>query len=172
MEIETSRLRLLPHAPAHLLALIDGPEHYEQQSGLRPADGVRDFIVSADVSPAWLAQLRTSTTPDPWRHGYAVIHRETGRVIGTAGFTGPPDADGTAEIGYGIVPGHQGRGYATEAAAALVAFALADERVRRVRAHTLPTPNASTRVLEKCGFRHVGDVTHPEDGLVWRWERT
>ena len=31
--------------------------------------------------------------------------------------------------------------------------------------------NASTRVLTKCGFRHVGEVMDPEDGLVWRWEK-
>jgi ribosomal-protein-alanine N-acetyltransferase len=40
-----------------------------------------------------------------------------------------------------------------------------------VRAHTLPNPNASTRVLTKCGFHRVGEVIDPEDGLVWRWER-
>ena len=31
--------------------------------------------------------------------------------------------------------------------------------------------NASTRVLTKCGFRHIGQVIDPEDGPVWRWER-
>ena len=41
----------------------------------------------------------------------------------------------------------------------------------RVRAHTLPQPSASTRVLTKCGFRHIGAVIDPEDGLVWRWEK-
>jgi len=43
--------------------------------------------------------------------------------------------------------------------------------VRLIRAHTLPEPNASTRVLQKCGFEQVGEVTDAEDGLVWRWER-
>jgi [ribosomal protein S5]-alanine N-acetyltransferase len=47
------------------------------------------------------------------------------------------------------------------------------ERARRasVRAHTRPTPNASTPVLTKCWFARVGDVVDPEDGPVWRWER-
>ncbi len=39
-------------------------------------------------------------------------------------------------------------------------------------AHTLPAPNASTRVLAKCGFERTGEVEDPEDGLVWRWERS
>ena len=46
-----------------------------------------------------------------------------------------------------------------------------DSAVRLVRAHTLPERNASTRVLEKNGFRLVGPVVDPEDGPVFRWER-
>jgi RimJ/RimL family protein N-acetyltransferase len=82
----------------------------------------------------------------------------------------PPDADGVVEIAYGVAPEYQGRGYATEAATALVEFALSDPRVQTVRAHTLPEPNASTRVLTRNGFRHLGEVMDPEDGRVWRWE--
>ena len=39
-------------------------------------------------------------------------------------------------------------------------------------ANTLPQHNASTRVLLKCGFTLIGEVTHSEDGIVWRWEMT
>ena len=91
-------------------------------------------------------------------------------VIGSCGFKGPPDSDGIVEIAYAIAPGYCGRGFATEVARALVAYALDDGCVRTVRAHTLPESNASTRVLAKCGFRRIGEVTDPEDGLVWRWE--
>jgi len=68
-------------------------------------------------------------------------------------------------------PAHRGRGYATEAAAALVAFAFSDPRVRLIRAHTLPTANASTRVLTKCAFTRTGEIVDPDDGPVWRWQR-
>lgn len=151
--------------------MIDQPDRFEQLAGLPAAAGHRAFFVSGDVSPEWLAALRDSSGPDPWRHGCFVVHRESGSVIGSAGFTGPPDSSGTVEIGYGIVPSFEGQGYATEAAAALVAFAFARGEVRLVRAHTLPTANASTRVLEKCGFRNTGTVVDPVDGPVWRWER-
>lgn len=100
-----------------------------------------------------------------------MTEREGNEVVGSAGFKGPPDADGVVEIAYGVAPSREGRGYATEAAGALVRFATADERVQLVRAHTLPEENASTRVLRKCGFVHIGEVIDPEDGLVWRWER-
>jgi len=55
---------------------------------------------------------------------------------------------------------------------ALVAYAFDTPRVEVVRAHTLPTTNASTRVPAKCGFEHVDSVVDLDDGPVWRWERT
>jgi RimJ/RimL family protein N-acetyltransferase len=171
LEIGTKSLRLVPHAPEHLRALINGPEFYARTSGMRPANGLRDFIVSDDVAPEWLAALSSATAADPWTYGFALVHPESGLVIGHAGFTGPPDAEGMVEIAYGVVPDYQGRGYATEAANALVAWAVKNGRVRIVRAHTLPERNASTRVLGKCGFVRVGSLTHPTDGVIWRWEK-
>ena len=171
MTIQTVRLRLIPWSPDHLLALIYGYRQFEQQFGFPAAAGLREFFVSGDVSPAWLEALRTAVTADPWEHGFAVVELASKSVIGSVGFKGPPDGDGIVEIAYGIAPGYQGKGYATEAAAAGVAFAFNSSAVRLVRAHTLPTPNASTRVLSKCGFEKTGEVVDPEDGLVWRWER-
>lgn len=170
-KLETARLSLVACSPQQLLALIEEPERFERLSGFPAADGLRGFFVSADVSPKWLAALRDASSPDPWRHGFFVVDRERRCVIGSAGFKGPPDSTGMVEIAYGIVPGAEGHGYATEAAAALVGFAAANAEVRLVRAHTLPTANASTRVLAKCGFQNTGTVVDPEDGQVWRWER-
>jgi len=170
--IESLRLQLRPHSPVELLALIEGTEQFYCASGLRAADGLRDFFFSGEASDSWLVQLRASTTADPWVFGFAVVDRKSGLVIGSAGFKGAPDGEGMVEIAYGIVPAFEGKGYATEAARALIAFVLNDSRVRVIRAHTLPTPNASTRVLTKNGFAKVGEIVDPEDGLVWRWERT
>jgi RimJ/RimL family protein N-acetyltransferase len=125
----------------------------------------------AHVSADWLARLGALTSADPWTLGFSLVHRDIETVVGSAGFTGPPTADGVVEISYGVNPDQQGKGYATEAAQALTAYAFSSGKVRVVRAHTLPEPNASTRVLVKCGFRQIGEVIDPEDGLVWRWEK-
>jgi [ribosomal protein S5]-alanine N-acetyltransferase len=171
MSLDTARLTLRPSAPAHLIALRESPERFLELSGMRLADGLHEFYTSGEVSPEWIAALRQSTGPDPWRHGFFVFHRVDACVIGSAGYKGPPDAAGMVEIAYGIAPAYQGQGFATEAAAALVANAFADGRVRLARAHTLPEANASTHVLRKCGFAFIGDVVDPDDGPVWRWER-
>ena len=155
VEIQTENLRLVLQTSEEVLASIEAAS---------PAD-------QAQVSPDWLARVRASTEADPWTHGFAVVHRASATRIGSSGYKGPPDSDGIVEISYGIDPDHRGKGYATEAAEALVSYALADPRVRVVRAHTFEKANASTRVLTKCGFGYIGEVIEPEDGLVWRWEK-
>ena len=152
--LDTERLRLVPKTREEALAQVERMSA-EQRSN-----------VSAD----WLARVQ-SPSADVWTLGFDLVDRATEAVIGTCGFVGPPGLDETVEIAYGVEPAYEGKGYATEAAQALTAFAFASGRVRIVRAHTLPQPNASTRVLTKCGFRLVGDVMDPVDGLVWRWER-
>jgi [ribosomal protein S5]-alanine N-acetyltransferase len=169
--LRTSHLTLQPYLPEQLLALIDGVAKFEESMEMRSGDGLRDFFVSEEVSPHWLALLRMSSAADPWIFGFAVIHDDDRRVIGGASFKGPPDEEGVVEIAYGIVPAYQNRGYATEAASALVGFARERVDVRTIRAHTLPEPNASTHVLTKCGFQQLGEIDDPDDGPVWRWER-
>ena len=123
----------------------------------------------AQLSLAWLAQFEASGASDPWVHGFRLVHRSSGNIVGFCSFKGPP-ADGVVEIAYGIAPEEQGKGYATEAAQALVAFARSFPEVKVIRAHTLADGAASKRVLEKCGFHCVGEVVDPEDGPVLRFE--
>lgn len=152
--LRTARLRLVPADVDELRAKYDGPD------GAPP-----------EVSPKWIEKLRLARGPDPWEFGYTVVKADSQRAIGRVTFKGAPDADGLVEIAYVIDEPFQRQGYATEAAAALVDFAFADARVRVVCAHTLRDAVESPRVLEKCGFTHVGEVVDPEDGLVWRFEK-
>lgn len=75
------------------------------------------------------------------------------RLIGGVGIA---DRNGESEIGYWIVPSHWGRGYATEAARAVVAAARDSLRIDRlVSGHFLDNP-ASGAVLRKLGFVVTG----------------
>ena len=170
MTIQTKNLILAPHLPRHLGALVRGSKEFENIAGLRVADGIREQLLSASLD--FLKSIKTAREADPWRFGFGVIHKIDNVLIGMCGFTAPPDSDGVAEIGYGIAPGYQGNGYATEVANALIDFASRDKSVRLLRAHTLAQTNASTRVLEKSGFRKTAETVDPENNLpVWRWER-
>ncbi|MGL4462402.1 MAG: GNAT family N-acetyltransferase [Planctomycetia bacterium] len=153
--VPTARLDLVLQTPDETLAWV---------ASLPPAD-------RAEVSPDWIERVRRTSVGDPWSLSFIVVERASGVTVGGCAFKGPPDGDGEVELAYGIEPPHQNRGFATELAEALTGFALADDRVRTVRAHTKTDDGASARVLTKCGFQHVGEVVDPEDGLVCRWER-
>ncbi len=84
-----------------------------------------------------------------------IARGEERRVVGSVVFHGQPDEDGVAEVGYGVDTVLQGRGLATEATRACVAWALAQPGVRRVLATTFPFHRASLRVIEKLGMRLV-----------------
>jgi RimJ/RimL family protein N-acetyltransferase len=152
------------------LALIEGAAEFRSSFGFSAAEGLREFLLGPEVSPGYIEMLRASSEQDIWRHGFAIIEKASQVVIGNVAFVGPPDDAGEVEIAYGIAPAFEGRGYATQAAAAITEFAFADKRVKTVIAHTLPEQNASTRVLTKNRFTFTGEIHHPEDGLIWRWE--
>jgi len=61
-----------------------------------------------------------------------------------------------AELGYWIGVPFWGKGFATEAAAAAVAFGFETLRLHRIFAHHFSGNTASGRVLEKIGMRHEG----------------
>lgn len=102
----------------------------------------------------------------PW---YITL-RQQGLIIGTVGFKGPPDPEGTLEIGYSIVSSQHRRGYATEAVGAMRAHIASRPDVRRLVAHTLSGDPASGGVLRKNGLILVGTREDPEDGTLDRYE--
>lgn len=81
-------------------------------------------------------------------------------------------ADGTVEIGYGIVPEARRRGYTSEAVAELMRWAFEHDSVERVIAHTLVGLTPSIGVLERAHFRFVGAGTDPSEPEAIQYEMT
>lgn len=78
-----------------------------------------------------------------------------GERIGDLCFKGL-SPEGAAEIGYGLLPEYEGKGYATEAVRAMTEWALQQPGVCQIEAETEPDNTASQRVLEKAGFLPTG----------------
>ena len=161
--IDTARLTLVPATPELTRAALSGPEALGE--GLRAS-------VSATWPPTYLDPPALSYTLDRLAEGenqagwwlyFIVLKSASGspELIGSGGYKGPPSADGTVEVGYGIVSDHQRKGYASEATRGLVARAFGVPSVRRVIAETLPELIPSIGVLEKCGFRLIGEGSEP-----------
>ena len=105
------------------------------------------------------AGIRAEAT-EPGPGILAVQRKDTGEVIGYCGLIA--HGNGTAnepELAYELFRAAQGRGYATEAAGAVVAWA--DETgYRRLWAGVWDWNAASRRVLAKLGFRETDRVEH------------
>jgi len=107
--------------------------------------------------------------PDKWDwYAMWMIELKDGTHIGDLCFKGLI-ADGSSEIGYGIEDEYQGKGYATEAVAALVNWALYHPGVTCVTAEAEESNLASIRVLEKAGFLPTGKMG--EEGLLFVREK-
>ena len=130
-------------------------------------DAVRR-LVEATVAQDAAHRERTGATPG-WG-GFLVVDAVANRVVGACGFVNPPDAEGAVEIAYTTFPPYERHGFAGASCAALLARAARTGQVRVVRAHTLPVPNASTRILARHGFVQVGIAEDADEGPVWRWE--
>ena len=98
----------------------------------------------------------------------AVVLRTENRLIGGCTLQQKHADAREAFLGYAIGPDFQRKGYATEAAAALVTFGLDGLRLVRLYAECNAQNIASRRVLEKVGMRLVSlREKHKEVKGVW-----
>lgn len=147
-----------------LEALAEGDAIFTSRFGIAVEPEWAGF---PEALPAVISAAR-QRLDDPW--GTHLLFADDGALVGIGGFKGPPRND-AVEIGYAVSPARQGRGIATGAVRYFLAQA-AREGVTTVLAHTLAGPNASTTVLTKTGFVHTLTGDDPEEGQVWRWERS
>lgn len=173
LAMSTDRLDVAAATLDHLRAELDGPEclaallRADVEAGWPPGEydrgaqeSFRDCLQEGGADAVG------------WYTWYAVrrgIAPQRAVVVGAAGFLGPPSEEGDAEVGFSIMPSWRGQGYATELVTALLTWAFADPRVRRIVAHTTSQNRASCRVLAKCGFRCTRHVEAESEAV--RFER-
>jgi len=158
-------IRVVPARLDWLVALAEGDAVFTERFGVPVEPG---WIGFSEALPFAIAAARDHDA-GPW--GSHVFFDDDGALVGFGGFKGPP-ADGRVEIGYAVAPSRQGRGIATAATRSMIDRAR-DARVEVVVAHTLAEANASTAVLERCGFVHLGTTADPDGDVtedVYRWE--
>ena len=164
--IETKRLLLLPLQPedaAEMASVLADPGLYTFIGGGPP---------TADELEAryrgWL--LGAPRASEAW-HNWVIRLRDGGAAVGhlQATVIGPSGAPGTtADIAWVIGVPWQARGYATEAAVALVDW-LEGSGAGTITAHVHPGNVGSMRVAERAGLEATGKQVDGE--VVWRRER-
>lgn len=160
----------MPALPTARLQLT--PVSERVASALSTDRDLASKLLGATLPPDWphpglleVMAARAEASPGGDHFGvWAIIDPADASVVGDAGFKGPPGPAGTVEIGYSVLPGWRGRGYAAEAAGALVAWARRRPGVRAVVAGCDQDNVASIRTLERVGFHRTG-----ADGGEIRW---
>jgi RimJ/RimL family protein N-acetyltransferase len=161
--IHTARLELRPATAELLHSALAGPMTLAEGLGaVVPASWPPDYLDAPALQYSLDRLTETPSSGEWWMYFVLLRPGPAPRtLIGSAGYKGPPDAEGTVEIGYGIVAEHRRRGYATEAAQGLVTRALGQPGTRRIIAETLPELAGSIGVLTRCGFVLRGEGSEP-----------
>jgi [ribosomal protein S5]-alanine N-acetyltransferase len=160
MRLMTERMELRPLPAAATKVLPEGREE---------AGRILGAALSVDWPQADLLDvlpIQASASPSDERFGiWVMIERESGSVVGDIGFIGPPGG-GSIEIGYSVIPARRRRGYATEAARAIVDWALREPEVNVVVASCDSGNEPSIGTLERIGFLRAGEA---EGQILWRY---
>jgi ribosomal-protein-alanine N-acetyltransferase len=126
----------------------------------------------------WLDERAREHAADPTCGRWAVVAPHDDRPLGVSGFIPYDDVLGRAEVEltWRLARAHQGHGYATECARALVAYAWERLGLTRLVAIIDPANVASVRVAEKLGMTPGPDVwmpgyDHPDTLFVLERER-
>jgi ribosomal-protein-alanine N-acetyltransferase len=169
--VQTPRLLILAASRALLTAELHKPQYFPVLLGaVLPADWPPGNY-DREAMQYFLEKLTAGGREAAGWYGWYALRKAEGdtprTLVGTGGFMGPPDAAGTAEIGYTIAVDWRGQGLATEMVGGLVQQAAATGQVRRLVAHTRADNPTSQQVLVRNGFALVGPA---EEGDV-RFER-
>ena len=152
---------------------VDGIiELFEDKSDSKAIAG-RDFTnphknLIEDSGPlAWrVPQVKVDPSLNKWFVRFIVL-KESREIIGSTSFHGAPDSEGMIEIGLGIEPAFQGKGYAKESLQAMWSWAINSPEVRTLRYTVSPDNLPSIAVIKYFGFDHKGqqmdDIDGPED---------
>ncbi len=96
-------------------------------------------------------------------YDWAVVDKQSGRMIGTCGFTRFDFPNDVGEIGYVLSPEMHGRGFGTEAASRVLAFGFEELRLHRIEVKFMEGNLASLHVAEKLGMTFEG---YRRDGML------
>ena len=152
--IETDHLRLVSPDARCLEDLLDGEDAAAGDAlGMAVPDGIG--AASEALLRIRLADLRSAPITQPWLLRIVGERGPERRMVGFAGFHGPPDGLGRVEVGYEILPEFRGRGYAIEATRALLHWARVHGAIRFLAAIASGN-DPSIGVAARLGFAAVG----------------
>ncbi len=157
MKIETNRLLLRQYT------LNDVPFIYKlmNSEGWLKNIGDRNIKTIADAE-AYMQKYYLSSYEKNGFGPYLVLLKEDGAPLGSAGLY-KRDSLEHPDVGFAFLPEFANKGYAFEAASAVMEFAAKTLGIKTIVGITLETNLSSIKLLKKLGLSEVGTFTY-EDG--------
>jgi ribosomal-protein-alanine N-acetyltransferase len=174
--IASERLDLVPMSAAFIEALLAGRRSETGSlAGLAVPAGWPDTH-DAGFLRLRADQMRRDPATVEWLVRALVLREPRRPMIGHAGFHGPPGVNGlrnpnAVELGYTVFEPFRGRGYATEAARALIEWARAERGITHFIASVAPDNVHSLALVRRLGFVRTGRHWDEEDGEELVFER-
>ncbi len=162
--IFTPRLVLDHLSPSRLVTLFDEPENdiiYRDRDYTNP---YHDLIDNPGPLKWRVPQVKKDVALNKWFLRWIVL-ASAKEIIGSISFHGPPNGNGMIEIGLGVQPDFQCRGYAKEALAGMWSWVIEQPDVEVLRYTVSATNLASMKIIHGFDFAHVGVQMDKEDGL-------
>lgn len=154
--IETQRLRLRNYT------LKDAPFVYELMNSQGWIQNIGNRNINSVEEAENYIQVNYFDSYEKYGYGpYLVTLKETGIPIGSAGLYKRENLD-HPDIGFAFLPEFYNKGYAFEAANAVLQFALNKLQIKKIMAITLPTNNASIKLLKKLGLFEIGNYIYKD----------
>jgi ribosomal-protein-alanine N-acetyltransferase len=151
--IETSRLQIFPLTHAELLIYLQGENLMESAFNLAITDRTVSPVVREMVDDFTLTRMNMARGDDYLFYTFWVaVDQSCNTIVAEMGFKGIPDHKGEIEIGYGTMPGHERKGYMTDAVAGMIEWANCRDDVVAVLAEIDENNTASICVVQKNGF--------------------
>lgn len=164
---ETERLFIFPLTIAQLEIYLEGAGKLERHLGLAVTERHVSATVRSVVESTTLKYMRKSRPEEViFLTFWLAVDKSSRMIVAELGFKGAPDYGGNIEIGYGTMPGMEGRGFMTEAVNGMLRWAGTRNDVQMMLAETARANLASIRVLEKNDFRQFAEK---ENMLWWRY---
>lgn len=158
--LESGRLTLVASTATHVRTELEAPEQLARLLDATVSSEWPSGEYDRDAMEFFLSRLEEGGKNAEGWYGWYALGRNNDEgsraLLGAGGYFGPPDADGTVEVGYSVLPEWQRRGYAREIVDLLAENAFTFPQVSRIIAHTAQDNLASVRVLVRCGFVAAG----------------
>jgi [ribosomal protein S5]-alanine N-acetyltransferase len=105
----------------------------------------------------------------PSKTAWAMVHRAEDRVIGIVFLHSIKDDCATAELAYNVARDLWGKGFATEAARAILSHCFTCTDLQTIEGACMIDHAASARVLEKAGlqFREIREKSRSKNGVAY-----